>query len=114
MTRDQTSAEAFTRLDNFIHTLPIGPFNVPGRFRLVLANGEDRGAIKGLGTYGAIKNSPGFIIGVSRPSDMDMEDFGYRMELIGTESSRTGSWNMLVGGYFYPKLILPENGYCER
>ena len=96
----QTSAEAFTRLDNFIHTLPIGPFNVPGRFRLVLAGGIDRHGLRGLGTYGTIKDSPGFIIGVTSSSTKDLEDFGYRMELIVLRATDLDLGTCWLGGSF--------------
>lgn len=96
----QTSAEAFTRLDNYIHTLPPGPFNVPGRFRLVLAGGVDRHGLRGLGTYGAIKDSPGFIIGVTSSSNKDLEDFGYRMELVVLKATDLDMGTCWLGGSF--------------
>lgn len=96
----RTSAEAFTRLDNYIHSLPLGPFNVAGRFRLVLAGGMDRHGLRGLGTYGAIKDSPGFIIGVTRSDDMDLEDFGYRMEMVVLRAVDLGLETCWLGGSF--------------
>ncbi len=96
----KTSAEAFTRLDNYIHNLPVGPFNAPSRFRLVLAGGVDRRGLQGLGTYGAIKNSPGFVIGVTGQSAMDLEDFGFRMEMIVLKAADLDLGTCWLGGSF--------------
>jgi hypothetical protein len=95
-----TSGEAFARLDNFIVNLKTGPFNAPNRYQLVLADGEDRSSLRGLGTYGAIKNAPGFIIGASRHSDMDMEDFGFQMEMIVLKATELNLGTCWLGGSF--------------
>ncbi len=94
------SNTAFADLEDFIATLPIGPFNVPNRFLPVTAGGDRRGNLRGLGTYGAIKDPAGFVIGVSSRSDMDMEDFGYRMELIVLKAAELDLGTCWLGGSF--------------
>jgi hypothetical protein len=91
---------AFSELENYIGSQPSGPFNAANRFSLVQSNGEDRSSLRGLGTYGAIKDAPGFIIGVSGKGRMDMEDFGYRMEMIVLKAAELELGTCWLGGSF--------------
>jgi hypothetical protein len=94
------SKNIFTELNEFINALPNGPFNAASRFQLVAASEEDNNALRGLGTYGTIKNPPGYLIGVTREADKHLEDFGYRMESIVlrvTDLNLTTCW---LGGFF--------------
>lgn len=91
---------AFSQLNDYIAGLPAGPFAAPNRFVLVQANGQDRRSLRGLGTYGAIKDAPGFIIGVSGKGPMDMEDFGYRMEMIILKAADLDLGTCWLGGNF--------------
>lgn len=92
--------KAFQDMEEFINSLPTGPFNATNCFQLVAADGNQRGILRGLGTYGAIKDPAGFVIGVSSRSDMDMEDFGYRMELIVLKAADLGLGTCWLGGSF--------------
>jgi hypothetical protein len=91
---------AFSKLSDYISGIPAGPFTAPNRFLLVQANGPDRRSLRGLGTYGAIKDAPGFIIGVSGKGSMDMEDFGYRMEMIVLKAAELELGTCWLGGSF--------------
>ena len=53
-TRDQ--------LQTFLQRLPAGPFGSPTRFELIAATEQDRQSLKGVGTYGVIKNAAGFLV----------------------------------------------------
>lgn len=90
----------FSQLNDYITGMPEGPFSAPNRFVLVQANGQDRRSLRGLGTYGAIKDAPGFIIGVSGKGTMDMEDFGYRMEMIILKAADLELGTCWLGGNF--------------
>ncbi len=50
-------------LDKFISENIAGPFGTKSRFIFITATTQDKDALKGLITYGMIKNPTGFIIG---------------------------------------------------
>ena len=88
------------KLADFIDTLEAGPFGAPVRFKLVAATEEDRRALRGLGTYGTIRNPTGFILGTVGDGEKNLEDFGYRMEeviLFATSIELGTCW---LGGFF--------------
>ncbi|MEN8242477.1 MAG: nitroreductase family protein [Chloroflexota bacterium] len=93
-------AEIQSALRQFITALPAGPFGTEQRFELAAAAEDDRSALKKLGTYGYIKNPPGFIIGATRPAELDLEDYGYQMEKIILEATRLGLGTCWLGGTF--------------
>lgn len=68
------------QLEAFLANLQTGPLGTSARFLLLSATAEDRGALRGLGTYGFIKDAPGFILGAVRAGEKNLEDFGYLME----------------------------------
>jgi len=70
-------AQKREQLQEFIHALPFGPFGTRPRFRLLAAMESDTKALRGLGTYGFIRNPAAFIVGAMSPSDYGLEDFGY-------------------------------------
>jgi nitroreductase len=88
------------RLDSFIASTTRGPFGNQARFELAAATAEDRAALKGLGTYGFIKGATGFLIGATRTSDRDMEDYGYLMERIILFATGLGLGTCWLGGSF--------------
>jgi nitroreductase len=87
-------------LSNSIAQLSPGPFQNPSRFELVAASEKDRDALRGLGTYGFIKNAPAFIIGAAEDGPLAMEDFGYRMERIILSATNLGLGTCWLGGTF--------------
>jgi nitroreductase len=76
------------------------PFESVARFRLIAASGEDTGALKGLGTYGMIRNPAAFIVGAVEKSAMDLEDYGYLMEASILAASDRGLGSCWLGGSF--------------
>jgi hypothetical protein len=92
--------EKCRHLADFIATLPDGPFSAPNHFLLATATAQDNSALRDLGTYGFIKNSPGFIIGATQPGNHDLEDFGYRMEKIVLQATDLGLETCWLGGTF--------------
>jgi hypothetical protein len=94
------SIEQTQALTEFIAALPAGPFAGSSRFQLAAGTQQDRSALRGLGTYGFIHGEPGFLIGATGASAMDMEDFGYRMERIVLFATGLGLGTCWLGGTF--------------
>jgi len=94
--RDETQLSVM----DYLQQIPVGPFQKSNHFALVAANEADRSAIRGLGTYGFIKNPPAFIIGASEKGPLTLEDFGYRMEWIVLQMTRLSLGTCWLGGTF--------------
>jgi nitroreductase len=88
-------------LEAYLAALQRGPFGTPLRFQLVAASKEDGRTLRGLGTYGFIKNAPGFILGaVPAEGRMSLEDFGYAMEDAILFATALGLGTCWLGGTF--------------
>ena len=88
------------QLQACLNELKIGPFGAEVRFLLLTATERDRQELKGVGTYGVIKNAAGFIVGAVGPGPKNLEDFGYLMEqaiLCATDLDLGTCW---LGGSF--------------
>lgn len=94
------ASEKRQQLADFIAAHQAGPFGSPTRFELVAATETDRQALRGLGTYGFIKNPPGFIVGAMGESAQNLEDFGYAMERIVLFATDIGLSTCWLGGSF--------------
>jgi nitroreductase len=94
------SAEKQRRLEEFAAGLDQGPLGTPLRFRLLAASDEDRQALRGLGTYGFIKGSTGFLVGALRPHAQDLEDYGYMLEKLILFATDLGLGTCWLGGTF--------------
>jgi hypothetical protein len=88
------------QLAGFIATNSSGPFGSPARFELVTATDADGQALRGLGTYGFIRNPTGFIIGAMAEAGHNLEDFGYAMERIILRATDVGLGTCWLGGTF--------------
>ncbi len=77
-----------------------GPFGSSARFTLFASEPEDSAALKGLGTYGFIKNPAAFVAGVVKESDIYPEDYGYSMERIILHLTEMGLGSCWLGGSF--------------
>jgi hypothetical protein len=56
--------------------------------------------LKGLGTYGAIHDPAGFIIGAATRGEKYLEDFGYAMECLILTATDMGLGTCWLGGFF--------------
>ncbi|HSR34510.1 MAG TPA: nitroreductase family protein [Anaerolineae bacterium] len=101
-TYDERPIEKSTRqqLAEFAASNTTGPFGTQARFELAAASPEDRAALKGLGTYGFIKDATGFIIGATRDAGGNLEDYGYLMERIVLFATDLGLGTCWLGGSF--------------
>jgi hypothetical protein len=102
------------RLADFISSADRGPLGAEVRFELVAATEQDRNSLKGLGTYGIIRNVAGFIVGAVGHSEKNLEDYGYVMEKIILCATDIGLGTCWLGGTFtksgFAKKIAPADG----
>lgn len=92
--------ESRERLTDFFEATRVGPLGNRARFKLIAAHEEDASALRGMGTYGFIKNPTGFIIGACRDEEMSLEDYGYLMEAIILRATDLGLGTCWLGGTF--------------
>jgi nitroreductase len=85
---------------DFLASNHVGPLGTRGRFELKAATGDDRAALKGLGTYGFIKDAPGFIVGAVETGSKALEDFGYLLERAILRATDLGLDSCWLGGTF--------------
>ncbi len=98
--RDAIDADKLEELQTYIEALPSAPFGSHPRFDLLAATEKDRKSLRGLGTYGFIKNPTAFILGAMLPSEYDLEDYGYLMEMIILHATRLELGTCWLGGTF--------------
>ncbi|NQS91499.1 MAG: nitroreductase family protein [Chloroflexi bacterium] len=77
-----------------------GPFSNRIRIKIVSAQDNDGQQIRGLGTYGFIKNPTGFIIGSTGDAPGSLEDFGYLFEQLILRVTDLGLGSCWLGGTF--------------
>jgi nitroreductase len=87
-------------LTDFLGAQQIGPLATHARFELVTASQHDRQSLKGLGTYGFIKNPTGFIIGAVEQGQNNLEDYGYLLEHAILAATDIGIGTCWLGGSF--------------
>jgi hypothetical protein len=87
-------------LKDFLKIQQIGPLRTHARFEIVATTQDDRQSLKGLGTYGFIKNPAGFIIGAVEQGRHDLEDYGYLLEYIVLAVTDMGLGTCWLGGSF--------------
>ena len=97
---EPVDAEKRKLLQAFVETLPPGPFGSTPRFDLLAATATDSKSLRGLGTYGFIKNPSGFILGAMSPAEYDLEDYGYLMEAIILKAASLKLGTCWLGGTF--------------
>jgi len=88
------------KLDEFAASSQEGPLGSHCRFKLIAAEEGDSKALRGLGTYGFIKNAPGYIVGATQNGKKSLEDFGYLMEKIILYATDLGLGTCWLGGTF--------------
>jgi nitroreductase len=94
------SEELRSKLKERLARLSAGPFGGRVRLILVAASDDDATVLKGLGTYGTIRNPQGFLVGVMGPEERNLEDFGYLMERAVLEATDIGLGTCWLGGLF--------------
>ncbi len=93
-------ADSLNQLRAFIAQVARGPLGNQTRFELVSAREGDAKALRGLGTYGFIKDASAFIVGAMGDGHNNLEDFGYSMEAIILKATDLGLGTCWLGGTF--------------
>jgi nitroreductase len=88
------------KLKNAAGSFKIGPLGSPLRFDVIASSPNDQSALKGAGTYGAIKKPQAFIVGAVGPLNKGLEDFGYVMEHLVLYATDAGLGSCWIGGIF--------------
>lgn len=89
------------RLLAFMASHQTGPFGSTVRLALLAASEDDREALKGLGTYGFVKNPAGYVVGVMPEAPAhNLEDFGFVMEQIVLYVTGQALGSVWLGGTF--------------
>ena len=101
-TYDKTpiAAEQAGRLTAFAAAIERGPLGTPVRVEVVVALEHDPKTLRGLGTYGFIKDPAGFLIGAVGRGAKNLEDFGYGMEAAVLYATSLGLGTCWLGGSF--------------
>ncbi len=94
------SEDVQNRLRTVLTGLTDGPLGSRGRFSLLASTEKDEQALKGVGTYGVIKNPAGYLVGAMERGDTALEDFGYLMEKAVLRVTDLGLGSCWVGGIF--------------
>jgi hypothetical protein len=87
-------------LAHYLEGLQVGPLGNPTRFELIDSTQGDGKYLRGLGTYGFIKDAAGFMIGTQRAGEKNLEDFGYQMERAILFATGLGLGTCWLGGTF--------------
>jgi hypothetical protein len=99
--QDKSISEEHQRLmKEFLDSNHIGPFGTRSRFTLIAATESDRRSLKGLGTYGFIKNATGFIVGAIENGQKNLEEYGYLLEHAILYATDIGLGTCWLGGSF--------------
>lgn len=92
--------ETQQKMRRYLQARDTGPLGTRVRFELAAAGQNAAAELRGLGTYGFIRNPAGFIIGAAQPAPRPLEDYGYCMEQIILEATRLGLNTCWLGGTF--------------
>ena len=87
-------------LKKFLEMQHTGPLGTHARFELVAATQDESQSLKGLGTYGFIKNPAAFIIGALERGPKNLEDYGYLLEHSILAATGIGLGTCWLGGTF--------------
>lgn len=87
-------------IKTFIEENKKGPMGNEVAFHIIDASEYDKAELKSLITYGMISGATSYIVGVVKPGEYAMEDFGYCMEKLILKVSELGLGTCWLGGTF--------------
>jgi nitroreductase len=87
-------------MTNFSLNWKSGPLGNPVRYLFPAASADDSQILRGLGTYGFIKDPPAFIVAAIRDRPGSLEDFGYLLELLILKAADLEIGSCWLGGTF--------------
>ncbi len=88
------------QLETFIQQQGQGPMGGRQRFRLLAAAEGSSEELRGLGTYGFIRNPAGFVVGALEQTPGGLVDFGFVMERFILRATDLGLGTCWLGGSF--------------
>jgi hypothetical protein len=100
------------RLEDFLARIEPGPFGTKARFALIASTPEDPEILRGLGTYGLVKDPAGYIVAAVEGGGRDMEDLGYLMECIVLYATDLGLGTCWLGGIFTKSRFADRIALC--
>jgi hypothetical protein len=87
-------------LDSAARSITVGPRGTALRFRLVASSEAHGSELKGLGTYGFIRNPAAFIVGAATAGPACAEDYGWALECLVLAATDLGLGTCWLGGFF--------------
>jgi nitroreductase len=90
-----------------------GPLGSSLRFKLFAASVENQDALRGMGTYGTIKNPAGFLAGAVDSSRKNLEDYGFALEKVILKITGMGLGTCWLGGLFTRSSFAQALGMAE-
>jgi nitroreductase len=96
---DEATYEAFDSLRSFVSAIGGGPLGGRPRFELIASAPGDGSALKGLGTYGFIKD-PSAFLAVIKPKGVEALDVGWGTESAVLKATELGLGSCWLGGTF--------------
>jgi len=87
-------------LENYMANAGSGPFGTTPRFKMLDLEPLDKKELRGLGTYGFIKDARLYILGAIKETPGALEDLGYCMEKIILKATSLGLGTCWLGGTF--------------
>ena len=98
--KDPLSRADVDEIGDYILKKISSPFQINARFKIVEKTEDNPFELKGLGTYGFIKNPSAFIIGAVEKGAMDLEGYGFLMERMVLFLTSLGVGSCWLGGSF--------------
>jgi nitroreductase len=92
--------EDLSSLEIFASNWKAGPLGNPVRYAFPAATENDSRVLRGLGTYGFIKDPAAFIMAAVRERPGALEDFGYLLELLILKAADLEIGSCWLGGTF--------------
>jgi hypothetical protein len=87
-------------LSELFQPLQTGPLGTPIRYQLIAAREDETEELRGLGTYGFLKDPTAFILGAVQDATGALEDFGFQMEILVLKATELGIGSCWLGGTF--------------
>lgn len=87
-------------LEELMQESTLGPLGSSCRFEMIATDLNSEHVLEGLGTYGFVTGTTGFIVGAVKDSPKALEDYGYLMERIILKSTDLNLGTCWLGGSF--------------
>lgn len=110
---ESPSLEAENQINQILDQRIETPFGNYPRFKLISFKDSKSEDLKGLGTYGMIKNCKSYIVGLIKDNKCNLEDFGYAFEKIILELTNMNLGTCWLGGTFTKSSFAEKSGALD-